>query len=169
MLRELGAHSPNVPHPERRRAMRCVVQRVTEAAVRIDGELVGQAGKGFLLLIGVEVGDTAEDMDYIARKVPNLRIFEDEDGKMNRSLLDVGGDILAVSQFTLLGDARGGRRPSFITAARPEMADPMYETLVERWRGEGIHVETGRFGADMKVSLVNDGPVTILLDSRKIL
>ena len=113
--------------------MRCVVQRVTEAAVRIDGELVGQAGKGFLLLIGVEVGDTAEDMDYIARKVPNLRIFEDEDGKMNRSLLDVGGDILAVSQFTLLGDARGGRRPSFITAARPEMADPMYEALVERW------------------------------------
>ena len=107
--------------------MRCVVQRVTEAAVRIDGELVGQAGKGFLLLIGVEVGDTAEDMDYIARKVPNLRIFEDEDGKMNRSLLDVGGDILAVSQFTLLGDARGGRRPSFITAARPEVADPMYE------------------------------------------
>ena len=105
--------------------MRCVVQRVTEAAVRIDGEVVGQAGKGFLLLIGVEVGDTAEDMDYIARKVPNLRIFEDEDGKMNRSLLDVGGDILAVSQFTLLGDARGGRRPSFITAARPEMADPM--------------------------------------------
>ena len=149
--------------------MRCVVQRVTEAAVRIDGEVVGQAGKGFLLLIGVEAGDTAEDMDYIARKVPNLRIFEDEDGKMNRSLLDVGGDILAVSQFTLLGDARGGRRPSFITAARPEMADPMYEALVERGRGEGIHVETGRFGADMKVSLVNDGPVTILLDSRKIL
>ena len=91
--------------------MRCVVQRVTEAAVRIGGEVVGQAGKGFLLLIGVEAGDTAEDMDYIARKVPNLRIFEDEDGKMNRSLLDVGGDILAVSQFTLLGDARGGRRP----------------------------------------------------------
>ena len=88
---------------------------------------------------------------------------------MNRSLLDVGGDILAVSQFTLLGDARGGRRPSFITAARPEVADPMYEALVERWRSEGIHVETGRFGADMKVSLVNDGPVTILLDSRKIL
>lgn len=149
--------------------MRCVVQRVTEAAVRIDGELVGQTGKGFLLLIGVEVGDTAEDMDYIARKVPNLRIFEDEDGKMNRSLLDVGGDILAVSQFTLLGDARGGRRPSFITAARPEVADSMYEALVERWRSEGVHVETGRFGADMKVSLVNDGPVTILLDSRKIL
>ena len=117
----------------------------------------------------MEVGDKDEDLDYIARKVPNLRIFEDENGKMNRSLLDVGGDILAVSQFTLLGDARGGRRPSFITAARPEMADPMYEALVERWRGEGIHVETGRFGADMKVSLVNDGPVTILLDSRKIL
>lgn len=149
--------------------MRCVVQRVTEAAVRIGGEVVGQTGRGFLLLIGVEAGDTAEDMDYIARKVPNLRIFEDEDGKMNRSLLDEGGEILAVSQFTLLGDARGGRRPSFITAARPETANPMYEALVAHWRGEGIHVETGRFGADMKVSLVNDGPVTILLDSRKIL
>ena len=149
--------------------MRCVVQRVTEAAVRIGGEVVGQTGRGFLLLIGVEAGDTAEDMDYIARKVPNLRIFEDEDGKMNRSLLDEGGEILAVSQFTLLGDARGGRRPSFITAARPEVADPMYEALVERSRSESIHVETGRFGADMKVSLVNDGPVTILLDSRKIL
>ena len=113
--------------------MRCVVQRVTEAAVRIDGELVGQAGKGFLLLIGVEVGDTAEDMDYIARKVPNLRIFEDEDGKMNRSLLDVGGDILAVSQFTLLGDARGGRRPSFITAARPEVRT----RCMRRWWNAG--------------------------------
>ena len=149
--------------------MRCVVQRVTEAAVRIGGEVVGQTGRGFLLLIGVEAGDTAEDMDYIARKVPNLRIFEDENGKMNRSLLDVGGDILAVSQFTLLGDARGGRRPSFITAARPETANPMYEALVERWRSEGVHVETCRFGAEMKVSLVIVGPVTILLDSRKIL
>ena len=103
--------------------MRCGVQRVTEAAVRIGGEVVGQTGKGFLLLIGVEVGDKDEDLDYIARKVPNLRIFEDENGKMNRSLLDVGGDILAVSQFTLLGDARGGRRPSFITArgCRPDV------------------------------------------------
>ena len=148
--------------------MRCVVQRVTEAAVRIDGELVGQAGKGFLLLIGVEVGDTAEDMDYIARKVPNLRIFEDEDGKMNRSLLDVGGDILAVSQFTLLGDARDGRRPSFIRAERPEAADALYQKAVASWRGQGVLVETGVFGADMAVSLVNDGPVTILLDSRRV-
>lgn len=148
--------------------MRCVVQRVTEAAVRIGGEVVGQTGKGFLLLIGVEVGDKDEDLDYIARKVPNLRIFEDENGKMNRSLLDVGGDILAVSQFTLLGDAGADGGPAL--SRRPaEVADPMYEALVERWRSEGVHVETGRFGAEMKVSLVNDGPVTILLDSRKIL
>lgn len=149
--------------------MRCVLQRVTEAAVRVDGRIVGQIQQGLLALIGVEEGDSAEDLDYIARKTPNLRIFEDEKGKMNRSLLETGGAILAVSQFTLLGDARGGRRPSFIAAARPELADPMYEALVARWRGEGVRVETGVFGADMKVSLVNDGPVTLLLDSRRIL
>ena len=148
--------------------MRAVIQRVTGACVRVDGEVVGQSGPGFLALIGVEVGDTDADLKYMADKVPNLRVFEDENGKMNRSLLDVGGEILAVSQFTLLGDARGGRRPSFIAAARPEMANPLYERLVEAWRGRGIHVETGRFGADMKVELVNDGPVTILLDSRKL-
>ena len=148
--------------------MRAVVQRVLESSVRIDGEVVGQIGQGFLVLIGVEEGDGENDFKYIATKVPNLRIFEDEDGKMNRSLLDVGGQILAVSQFTLLGDARSSRRPSFIQAARPETANPMYERLVEHWRGMGIHVETGRFGADMKVSLINDGPVTLLMDSHKL-
>lgn len=148
--------------------MRAVIQRVTHACVRVDGEIVGRSGPGFLALIGVQEGDTDADLKYMVEKVPNLRVFEDENGKMNRSLMDVSGDILAVSQFTLLGDARGGRRPSFIEAARPETANPLYERLVEAWRGRGIHVETGRFGADMKVELVNDGPVTILLDSRKL-
>ena len=148
--------------------MRAVIQRVTEAAVRIDGEVVGRIGQGFLVLIGVEEGDGEADFKYMATKVPNLRIFEDENGKMNLSLLDVQGQILAVSQFTLLGDARSSRRPSFIQAARPETANPMYERLVEAWRTQGIHVETGRFGADMKVSLVNDGPVTIMMDSHKL-
>ena len=147
--------------------MRAVIQRVEQASVSVEGEIRGQIGAGFLVLIGVEEGDGDADFRYIAEKVPNLRVFEDEQGKMNRSLLDVGGELLAVSQFTLLGDARGGRRPSFITAARPETADPMYERLVADWRARGIRVETGVFGAHMKVSLVNDGPVTILLDSRR--
>lgn len=147
--------------------MRAVIQRVERASVSVEGEIKGQIGAGFLALIGVEEGDGDADFRYIAEKVPNLRVFEDEQGKMNRSLLDVGGELLAVSQFTLLGDARGGRRPSFITAARPETADPMYERLVADWRARGIRVETGVFGAHMKVSLVNDGPVTILLDSRR--
>lgn len=147
--------------------MRAVIQRVERASVSVEGEIRGQIGAGFLALIGVEEGDGDADFRYIAEKVPNLRVFEDEQGKMNRSLLDVGGELLAVSQFTLLGDARGGRRPSFITAARPETADPMYERLVADWRARGIRVETGVFGAHMKVSLVNDGPVTILLDSRR--
>ncbi len=147
--------------------MRAVIQRVERASVSVEGEIRGQIGAGFLVLIGVEEGDGDADFRYIAEKVPNLRVFEDEQGKMNRSLLDVGGELLAVSQFTLLGDARGGRRPSFIAAARPETADPMYERLVADWRARGIRVETGVFGAHMKVSLVNDGPVTILLDSRR--
>ena len=147
--------------------MRAVIQRVERASVSVEGEIRGQIGVGFLVLIGVEEGDGDADFRYIAEKVPNLRVFEDEQGKMNRSLLDVGGELLAVSQFTLLGDARGGRRPSFITAARPETADPMYERLVADWRARGIRVETGVFGAHMKVSLVNDGPVTLLLDSRR--
>ena len=147
--------------------MRAVIQRVERASVSVEGEIRGQVGAGFLVLIGVEEGDGDADFKYIADKVPNLRVFEDDQGKMNRSLMDVGGEVLAVSQFTLLGDARGGRRPSFIAAARPETADSMYERLVAEWRARGIRVETGVFGAHMKVALVNDGPVTILLDSRR--
>ena len=149
--------------------MRCVVQRVTEAGVTVAGETIGRIGQGFMVLIGVSVQDGEKDVKYMADKVPNLRIFEDDEGKMNRSLKDVGGSILAVSQFTLYGDARGGRRPSFTEAARPEAANELYEKLVEAWRAQGVHVETGRFRADMQVSLVNDGPVTLLLDSTKIL
>ena len=148
--------------------MRCVVQRVSEASVAVNGETVGAVGPGLMVLIGVSTDDTDTDLKYMTEKVPNLRIFDDENGVMNRSVLDVGGEILAVSQFTLYGDARGGRRPSYIRAAKPEEANAMYERLVEAWRGKGIHVETGIFRTDMKVSLVNDGPVTILLDSEKV-
>lgn len=147
--------------------MRCVVQRVKEASVTVAGEVVGKIGPGYMVLIGVRVEDTEKDVHYMADKVPNLRIFEDAEDKMNLSLKDVGGEILAVSQFTLYGDARGGRRPSFIAAARPEAANELYEQLVASWREQGIHVETGRFRTHMEVGLVNDGPVTILLDSTK--
>ena len=147
--------------------MRCVVQRVSEASVAVNGETVGAVGPGLMVLIGVSTEDTDADLKYMTEKVPNLRIFDDENGVMNRSVLDAGGGILAVSQFTLYGDARGGRRPSYIRAAKPEEANTMYERLVEAWRAKGIHVETGIFRTDMKVSLVNDGPVTILLDSEK--
>lgn len=147
--------------------MRCVIQRVTEASVSVAGDVVGKIGRGFMILIGVSIEDTDKDLKYMADKIPNLRIFEDEQGKMNLSLKDTGGEILAVSQFTLYGDARGSRRPSFIQAARPEMANDYYERLVEAWRAQGIHVETGVFRADMQVALVNDGPVTMLMDSTK--
>ena len=147
--------------------MRCVVQRVTEADVSVDGETVGRISGGMMVLIGVSAEDTEQDLKYMAEKVPNLRIFDDENGVMNRSVLDAGGSILAVSQFTLYGDARGGRRPSYIRAAKPEAANALYEKLVALWREKGLHVETGRFRTEMKVSLVNDGPVTILLDSEK--
>ena len=147
--------------------MRCVVQRVSEASVAVNGETVGAVGPGLMVLIGVSTEDTDADLKYMTEKVPNLRIFDDENGVMNRSVLDAGGGILAVSQFTLYGDARGGRRPSYIRAAKPEEANDMYERLVEAWRAKSIHVETGIFRTDMKVSLVNDGPVTILLDSEK--
>ena len=147
--------------------MRCVVQRVKEASVTVAGESVGKIGPGYMVLIGVSVEDTEKDVRYMADKVPNLRIFEDAEDKMNLSLKDVGGEILAVSQFTLYGDARGGRRPSFIAAARPEAANELYEQLVASWREQGIHVETGRFRTHMEVGLVNDGPVTLLLDSMK--
>ena len=148
--------------------MRLVIQRVLESSVAVDGKIVGAIGKGFMVLCGVEDGDTQEDLRYCVEKTAGLRIFEDDAGKMNRSILDVGGEILAVSQFTLHGDARHGRRPSFSTAARPDLAVPMYEAYCSGLREKGIHVETGIFQADMKVSLVNDGPVTLLLDSRRI-
>ena len=148
--------------------MRCVIQRVTQASVTVDGEAIGSIGKGFMVLIGAGVEDTEKDVRYMVEKVPNLRIFEDEAGKMNLSLMDVGGEILAVSQFTLYGDARGSRRPSFIAAARPEKANELYEALVDGWRQRGVHVETGRFRAEMQVSLINDGPVTMLMDSTKL-
>ena len=147
--------------------MRCVVQRVSSSSVTVNGTVSGQIDAGLMVLIGVSVDDTEADLKYMAEKVPNLRIFDDENGVMNRSVLDVGGSILAVSQFTLYGDARGGRRPSYIRAAKPDKADELYEKLIARWREKGIHVETGVFRTEMKVSLVNDGPVTILLDSEK--
>jgi len=147
--------------------MRSVVQKVSRAKVTVSGEVVGQIGQGYMALIGVEEGDTREDMQYIAGKIAGLRVFEDEEEKMNLSLQDVGGSCLLVSQFTLLGDARHGRRPSFSKAARPEMAEPLFCELVETLRGSGLTVETGRFRTHMEVELVNDGPVTILLDSRK--
>src|SRR5262245_13357868 len=147
--------------------MRGVVQRVTEARVDVAGQTVGEIGAGLLVLLGVARDDTAEDAEYLAEKITNLRIFDDEQGKMNRSLLDTGGAMFVVSQFTLYGDVRRGRRPSYSDAAEPEKASELYERFVEIVRGHGIRVETGVFQAMMKVSLTNDGPVTILLDSRK--
>lgn len=147
--------------------MRCVVQRVSRASVTVEGKITGQVEKGYMVLVGVETGDTEQDMRYCAEKVAGLRVFEDENGKMNLSVKDVGGAVLAVSQFTLLGDARHGRRPSFSSAARPEEANALYEAFCEALRAENIRVETGVFQTDMQVELVNDGPVTILLDSRK--
>ena len=148
--------------------MRLVIQRVLESSVCVDGNVVGSIGPGFMVLCGVEDGDTAEDVRYCIDKTANLRIFEDEAGKMNRSILDAGGEILAISQFTLHGDVRHGRRPSFIRAARPETAVPLYDAYCAGLREAGIHVETGIFQTDMKVSLINDGPVTLLVDSRKV-
>lgn len=148
--------------------MRLVIQRVLESSVCVDGNVVGSIGPGFMVLCGVEDGDTAEDLRYCIDKTVNLRIFEDEAGKMNRSILDAGGEILAISQFTLHGDVRHGRRPSFIRAARPESAVPLYDAYCNGLREAGVHVETGIFQTDMKVSLINDGPVTLLVDSRKV-
>ncbi len=146
--------------------MRAVVQRVKNASVSVGGEIIGQIGKGYMVLLGVEDVDTAADMEYICDKLLGLRVFEDAEGKMNLDILDIGGSILLISQFTLYGDARKGRRPSFIKAARPETAVPLYEAAIARL-GARVSVETGEFGAEMDVALVNDGPVTILLDSKK--
>ena len=147
--------------------MRCVVQRCSRASVSVNGETVGQIGRGFMVLCGVAEDDTDADMEYCRAKIAGLRVFEDADEKMNLSLKDVGGEILLVSQFTLLGDARHGRRPSFSGAAAPDEADKLYEKLVSALRDDGFKVETGRFRTHMMVELVNDGPVTILLDSKK--
>ena len=147
--------------------MRAVVQRVSSSKVTVDGEVTGEINKGLLVLLGVTHEDTSKDVDYIIDKVLNLRIFEDENDKMNLSLKDIGGEVMAVSQFTLYGDARKGRRPSFSDAARPDVANPLYEEFVEKLRAQGITVGTGVFGAHMMVELTNDGPVTILLESKK--
>ena len=147
--------------------MRCVVQRVSRASVTVAGELVGEIEKGYMVLVGAGEDDTEADVNYCAEKISGLRVFEDEQEKMNLSVQDVGGSVLLVSQFTLLGDARHGRRPSFSHAARPEMAEPLFELLCKKVAERGLHVETGRFRTHMEVSLVNDGPVTILLDSKK--
>lgn len=147
--------------------MRCVIQRVASASVDVAGETVGRIDGGYMVLIGAEAGDTEADARYCAGKIAGLRVFEDENDKMNLSLKDVGGSVLLVSQFTLLADARHGRRPDFIQAARPEAAEPLCETVKALLEAEGLRVETGRFRTHMMVSLVNDGPVTILLDSKK--
>lgn len=146
--------------------MKAVIQRVTSADVKVDGKTLGQIGQGFLILLGVHEDDTEAEADLLARKVANLRVFEDEDEKMNLSLLDTGFETLVISQFTLLADSKKGNRPSFIFAARPEKAIPLYERFMDQLKVNGISVvEHGEFGADMAVSLVNDGPVTIILDT----
>ena len=147
--------------------MRAVVQRVSRASVAVEGKITGEIGRGFLVLLGVAKNDTAADADYLAEKISGLRIFEDSGGKMNLALADVNGAVLAVSQFTLHGDVRRGKRPSFDSAAPPDQARKLYEYFVERMRALGLRCETGVFQAMMQVELVNDGPVTILLDSEK--
>lgn len=147
--------------------MRAVVQRVTQSHVSVDGKVTGSIEQGLMVLLGVEQDDTEKDAEYIAGKVTGLRVFEDEQEKMNLSLLDVGGQLLAVSQFTLLGDVRKGKRPSFTKAAGPEEANRLYQRFIAFVRQEGIHVEEGVFQAHMLVDIQNDGPVTILLDSKK--
>lgn len=147
--------------------MRAVVQRVIESDVTVDGRITGAIKKGLMVLLGVAEDDTEQDAEYMAGKVAGLRIFEDEDEKMNLSVQDVGGQILAVSQFTLMGDVRKGKRPSFTKAARPEEADRLYRIFMDMLRSQDLHVEEGIFQADMLVKIYNDGPVTILLDSKK--
>ena len=150
--------------------MKAVIQRVTEASVTIDGQVVGEIGHGILLLLGVCPQDGEKEAAWLADKVVNLRIFTDSEDKMNLSLMDVGGEMLVVSQFTLYGDCKKGRRPSYTDAARPEIADPLYQYFVRCIQDAGVpKVATGRFGADMKVALVNDGPVTLILDTAEIL
>ena len=145
--------------------MKIVVQRCSRAEVRIDRETVGKIGQGIMLLVGITHNDTQKTADFMAKKIAGMRIFDDEDGKMNLSINDIGGSILSISQFTLYGDAHKGNRPSYVEAARPEVAEPLYDYLNQTLRDEyHLHVETGRFGANMQVDFVNDGPVTIVLE-----
>jgi D-tyrosyl-tRNA(Tyr) deacylase len=148
--------------------MRAVVQRVSEACVKVEGQIVGQIEGGLLVLLGVDQADIDQDVVYLTQKIAGLRIFEDAQEKMNLSVQEVGGSVLVVSQFTLYGDCRQGRRPSFIQAAPPEQANKLYQAFVAELKGQGLKVETGQFQASMSVSLVNEGPVTMLLDSRKL-
>ncbi len=148
--------------------MRVVIQRVTEANVKIEGNIAGQIGNGLMILVGIEEADGAEDIAWLTKKIINLRIFDDENGVMNRSILDAGGDILLISQFTLHALTAKGNRPSYIKAAKPEISVPLYEAFIKSLQeAMGKKIETGVFGADMKVSLINDGPVTILIDSKR--
>lgn len=146
--------------------MKVVLQRSKAASVTVDGKVTGAIDSGYVLLVGITHGDTQEDVEYLAKKVANLRLWEDADGKMNHSILEHGGAILSVSQFTLYGDAKKGNRPSFTSAARPEVAEPLWEAFNNALREHGLHVETGIFGAMMDVALTNDGPITILLESK---
>lgn len=148
--------------------MRAVIQRVTHASVTIAGAVRGRIGPGLLILLGIQEGDTEEDAKYLAEKCTGLRIFTDEQDKMNRSAADIGGGLLVISQFTLYGDCRRGKRPSFVRAARPETAVPLYEAFLAHCRASGLPVETGEFGADMQVELLNDGPVTIVMDTEEM-
>lgn len=148
--------------------MRVVIQRVTEANVKIDGTVAGEIGSGLMILVGIEEADGADDIAWLTKKIVNLRIFDDENGVMNRSILDCGGEILLISQFTLHALTAKGNRPSYIKAAKPEISVPLYEAFIKSLEeAMGKSIETGRFGADMKVSLINDGPVTILMDSKR--
>jgi D-aminoacyl-tRNA deacylase len=147
--------------------VRCVIQRVLSASVAVGGRIVSQIGPGLLVLVGVAAGDDSTDIEYVASKVRDLRVFGDDQGKMNRSVVDTDGSVLAVSQFTLMGDVRKGRRPAFEMAAPPAAARGLYEALVERLRAHGLRVETGVFQAMMQVESINDGPVTILVDSKR--
>lgn len=147
--------------------MRAVIQRVLESSVRVDGEIVGQSGKGYMILLGVVKGDTEKEAELLARKTATLRVFEDENGKMNKSVLDIDGEILAISQFTLCADYKKGNRPSFTDSEEPQNANRLYELYCKELKKNGVKkVEKGIFGADMKVSLLNDGPVTIIVDSK---
>jgi D-tyrosyl-tRNA(Tyr) deacylase len=147
--------------------MRVLIQRASEASVKIEGKIQGEIGRGFVILVGIESEDTRDDIDWLVRKIIGLRIFNDEDGKMNHSIVDIEGEFLVISQFTLHASTKKGNRPSYIKAARPEIAIPLYEDFIQILRKEsGLKVETGSFGADMKVQLINDGPVTIWIDSK---